>query len=154
MPSRPVLPADNEVFDLTLAPGADPEQMLTNDGYHGWTWHGKRINPTTALFKLVRTREFLPNLEEVKDSLLYGYRFNGIWREAFKKRFPIPDGMGPIGFPDDSWHSPSGDPFFPALFEEHNSWHSFFHGANQLYKVRWRWLIPVGKTMARRRLRW
>lgn len=115
----PSIPADGEVFELTLDQIVNPMEMVRGDGYDptNWEFVGQQVEPQTRRFKLVRVG-YCRNLDEVRKKLIqYGDIPEGQWREAFKKAFPQNDGNGLVGFPDASWVLPNGSAFFPALFE-------------------------------------
>lgn len=151
------IPADNEVFELTLdgdAPENDPIEMVKRDGYsepEKWQFTGRKITGTqTCRFKLVRVGD-CHNFDEVRQRLvLYGVVPNGQWREAFKDKYPRPDGRGPIGFCGLSWVRPIGDRVFrvfPSLIDKGGAWLSCFNSPDgvglDLHDARWRWLVVV-----------
>ena len=142
------IPIDGEVFELTLDgddPKNDPLEMVRSDGYHSGAWkhRGKRISG-------VQTRQFwlacvglCANLDEVREKLKeHGKIPQGQWREAFKAKYPRPDGNGPIGIADPSWVDPDGDAYYPSV---DSFGCSLFRWAGHDKGEDWRWLVEVSE---------
>ncbi|MBI1961414.1 MAG: hypothetical protein HYS45_01785 [Parcubacteria group bacterium] len=84
-----------------------------------------------------------PNLDEVRQKLApHGPIPEGQWRVAFKTAYPNHDGKGPVGVADPSWVYPSGYASFPYV---NSDGFSFFHCADGMLFLHWRWLAPASK---------
>ncbi|GEM_PF-1427146 len=149
-PREPVIatyPAVGEVFELTLdgdAPENQPLEMVRRDGYTGdWRHKGPVVKGVeTRRFKFVSVG-YCANWNELKQKLAeHGEIAPGQWREAFKKKYPTPDGNGPIGFPDASWAGPDGNAFFPCVDADGES---DFDWTGDGWVGNWRWLVGVRK---------
>lgn len=146
-PARVRLPADGELFQLTLdASQADPMAMVRGDGYDpkGWKFNGPALQGTlTGQFKLVR----LGAVSSLTDARAKAHAMSvtlaeGQWREAFKAAYPHNDKGGPIAFGGETteWVHPSSRRF-PVLRDSGKSWRSSFHWADGGFGDSWRWLV-------------
>lgn len=144
-----VIPADGEIFELTLDgddPASDPIYMVIRVGYYGnaegWQHHGPRVTgKQTRKFRLVGGCSG-STLDEVCAQLsTRGKTTEGQWREAFKTAYPKPnpDDDRPIGFPDPSWVDAHGNICYPTI--RVGGWPDFEYAATVLAAERYRWLV-------------
>lgn len=148
----PAYPTTGDVFELTLDGDArenDPIEMVRRDGYlelEKWRHTGTKVAGTqTRHFKLISVG-YCVNWDEVKRKLAkHGELPEGQWREAFKAKYPTPDGNGPIGVPDASWVYPGDRAYFPYFPYVHAHGESRFFWSVDGSRGRWRWLVEVRK---------
>lgn len=141
------VPAVGEEFELTLnGDEVDPLDMVRRDGeddWEHWRFNGPRVTGThTRRFKLV-CPGYCRDLAEVKQKA--GKLAEGQWREAFRQKYPNPDGLGPIGFGGSEWLDPDSHRHFPYLGANIQPWHSYFPWDLYGFAEHWRWLVEVGK---------
>ena len=138
------IPKLNEVFELTLnGDEVDPLEMVRSDRYTGsWDFVGPRvIGLQTRRFKLVNVGR-CANLREITEKA--GKLAKGQWREAFRERYPNPDGREPIGFGGSLWSNNIGGWRIPLLTSYAGEWISRFGSASTaLHRESWRWLVEV-----------
>lgn len=146
-PSFLPVPADDEEFELTInGDEVDPLDMMQRDGFSDWRFNGPLVSGThTRRFKIVRAGGYCRDLAEVKQRV--GKLAEGQWREAFRKKYPRPDGCGPIGFGGSTWVAPYDHRRFPYLHESGGAWYSYFRWADSasFFLGHWRWLVEVSK---------
>lgn len=126
----------------------DPMQMLRGNGYGcdptGWKYVGKAGVVGTHRFKLVRIEDYCHNIDEVRQHLGEENIPEGVWREAFERKYPRSDGKGPIGFADTSWVTPDGKGLcFPVLHATVPGWVKYFDHACGDHGKEWRWLVEA-----------
>jgi hypothetical protein len=138
------IPELGEVFELTLnGDDVDPGEMVRNDRYPGsWDFLGPRVvGLQTRRFRLVNVGR-CANLNEVREKA--GKLAEGQWREAFRQRYPNPDGREPIGFGGSLWSNNIGGCRIPLLTNYGDEWISRFGSASTaLHRESWRWLVEV-----------
>ena len=144
--SLPV-PADYEEFELTInGDKVDPLMMVRQDGYSNWEqweFRGPRVyGIQTRRFKLVRPGH-CRDLAGVRRKA--GKLTDGQWREAFRQKYPRPDGRDSIGFAGSEWVDSNGFFNFPYLCGGSVWWCSDFHWAPTGFHEGWRWLVEMGK---------
>lgn len=139
----PTYPANGEVFELSITKPIDGHQMVCDDGLSNWwkwKFNGKIATSRTGKFKLVLI-DYQPNFQAVKRELAkYGTIPQGQWRSVFKKKYPQPDGKGPIGIVDASWVNPDGCVCFPYIYTDGGE---RFRWTDGDFDDRWRWLVEV-----------
>lgn len=146
--AQAAVPADDEEFELTLDGDAvDPIEMVRQSGFanpEAWKLLGPRVTEMhVRRFKLVRAGYCLGDLADVEQKA--GKLAEGQWRETFRKKYPRPDGRGPIGFGGSEWMDPLGTHVFACLFGSGaERWRPFFDGTGG-FNESWRWLVEVSK---------
>ena len=108
------VPADDEWFELEVDDDIDPMEVVRAAGYDpkGWKYLGPKLSGKhkhrAKNIRLGRVK----NLEEAREKAdKMGYRvLEGQAREPFKKKYPKPDGKGPIVFGGSEWQGPDGRP--------------------------------------------
>ncbi|HTE48470.1 MAG TPA: hypothetical protein VK675_01010 [Candidatus Paceibacterota bacterium] len=138
-----LVPEDQEVFELTIESNTIyPTEMLRADGgdnpnklkFKGPSISGEQ----TKKFKLFRVHNQL-NADEANKSLaVYGAPALGQWREAFKKKYPRPDGKGPIAFTGSEWLDPYRRRAYPFLLDGSTAWYSGFRWFDHGINISWR----------------
>ncbi|MDP3727412.1 MAG: hypothetical protein Q8R35_02095 [bacterium] len=150
VPRFPVVPADGEVFELTLdGDVTNPLHMVGQDGYANWREWGfegpRLIGRQTCYFRLVSVdSDDLVEIERVVERA--GHKLAlGQWREAFRLQYPFPSySCGPIGFAGSRWMM-SGLSFPCLLNSGKMIWVSTFVLTAKRDFDRWRWLVQVSK---------
>ena len=146
-PILPAMPADGEIFELTIdidgdAPEKQPLEMVFAFGYDpkGWRHTGKKVaGKQTRRFKRVGVGR-CRNLEEVQRKLAsYGEIPEGQWISAFKKAYPQPDEK-PTGVADPSWVGLGGLASFPCVDSDGVLCFRWALGARGDF---WRWLVTA-----------
>lgn len=146
-PDTLAVPKDGEIFELTLnAEDADPIEMVRGDGYNNadnWEFKGPRVTGTqTKKFKLVSIG-YQPNAEAVNKALAeHGTSALGQWREVFKKKYPHPDGKGPICFTGSEWVPPGRRRRFPCVLIVRGVWCSDFLWIDG-FRDDWRFVVEL-----------
>ncbi len=145
------MPADGEVFELTLdgdAPENQPLEMVRQAGYDNWQeWehNGPAVKGReTRRFKWVYIG-YQPNLDAVRAALAtHGKIPEGQWREAVKKMFKH-DIWRPCGIADPSWEPPrfgGSIPYCPYISSDGSS---RFKWVIDGFPDHWRWLVEVNE---------
>ena len=140
------VPQDGEIFDLTLdGDSIDPIAMVRGNGYKNadqWEFKGPKVTGTqTKKFKLVSVG-YQPNADAVNKALAqHGAPALGQWREAFKEKYRLPDGKGPIGFTGSEWAHPFRE--FPHVADEGGVWRSYFYWFDRVLRAAWRFAVEV-----------
>lgn len=143
------LPADNELFQLTLdASKADPKAMLAEATWNTrhWKFVGKQTpGICTSSFKLVRLGRVWSLADASAKAYVLGVNLaEGLWAEAFKAAYPHNEGTGPVVFggATSEWVAPPDDyPFYIFLREWDESWRFEFRMHRDGYDNDWRWLV-------------
>lgn len=143
-----IVPANDKWFNLTVDNDVDPMEVVSSAGYNakGWKYLGPELkDKQTYRVKLVRLGHIRNTDEAQKKVNKMGCRLiEGQAREAFKAKFPRPDGNGYIVFGGSEWQSPDGYACVTYLHDFQDGWRSRFRWRARVFRRAWRWLV-VGK---------
>ena len=165
---RPILPADGQVFELTMQTPISGPGLLECFGYRGWfdgwgslqkdwTYTGgfpdlgpytitpepiKWTGPVIRKFKLIPAR-FVGVDFRKKQLEPHGDTPFGGWLQVFRTTFPKNDGRGLIGVMDPGWSYLDHDfGYFPVLKRKGKGWSPTFWFGN-FKELDQRWLVDV-----------
>lgn len=140
----PVVPSDDEWFELTVDYGVDPAEVVRSAGYdhEGWTFLGPtREGREIHHAKLVRLgRGNMAEVEQRADE--QGYRLlGGHAREPFKTKFPRCDDRDPVVFGGSQWRNPHGSAYVTYLLDVGGGWYSSFRWSEHDFHEYCRWAV-------------
>lgn len=147
---------NEEVFELTLysVTAEHPELLFQPYPYHGvyTRFSGTQrdeCNTGTHRFMLLTVGN-QPNIESVREELIkYGELPCGQWIEAFRFRFPLSDGLEPVGVADPSWNTSvwAGTACTHPMLADYSGsdrpWRPHWMWCNHNKFAEWRWLVQV-----------
>lgn len=139
------VPADDEEFDLEVDNDIDPTEVVRAAGYdpENWKYLGPKLSGKPKYRAKLVLLGYVRNLEEAREKAdKIGYRLlEGQAREPFKKKYPEPDGKGPVIFGGSEWQRPSGDASVAYLHGFRGRWDSRFGWSGCGFSEDWRWAV-------------
>lgn len=141
----PAVPADSEWFEFDVDNTADPMEVVQTAGYNpkDWKYLGPMFSGKPKYRVKLVSLGYVRNLEEAKEKAdNMGYRLlEGQARAPFKKKYPKPDGRGPIVFGASEWQDPYGLAFVACVDGVGGGWHSLFYWSGFGFRAGCRWAV-------------
>lgn len=139
------VPADDEWFELEVDNDINLMEVVRAAGYDpkNWKYLGPKLSGKyKCRAKLIRLG-YVRNLEEAREKAdKMGHRpLEGQAREPFKKKYPKPDGKGPVVFGGSGWQGPDGDANVACLHDFKDEWYSSFFWSEDGFSEDYRWPV-------------